>query len=296
MQYDVAIIGGSYAGMASALQLLRARRSVLVIDEGKRRNRFSNESHGFLTQDGVDPAAIAQRARAQLEAYPTLTWADTVAIGIEGERDHFVVTTQKAVRFEARRILLAIGVIDHLPPIAGLAERWGKSVFHCPYCDGYELDQGQIGVIAVGPMSTHQAELLTEWGAVTLLTNNALGLDDVARRHLEARGVVIDETPIECIDGTADVHLAGGSKLSFAGLFVATRCEPASPIAADTGCVLEETPLGIQLRLSEANETSIPGIFACGDVARAPHSVSRAVGDGALAGLHVHRSLVWPSA
>lgn len=296
MQHDVIIVGGSYSGMAAALQLLRARRSVLVIDEGKRRNRFASASHGFLGQDGVDPAAIAQTARRQLEGYPTLVWADTAAVAIDGECGKFAVISNEAEIFRGKRILLATGVIDHLPPIAGLYERWGRSVFHCPYCHGYELDRGRIGIVATGPMSIHQAELLTEWGEVTLLTNAAISLDEATRQNLRSWGVAIEDITIERIEETADVFLSDGRRLSFAGLFVAPRCEPASPLAAESGCELEETPIGFQVRIDETNETSVRGIFACGDTARAPHSVSFAVGGGAMAGIQLHRSLIWPPA
>lgn len=281
--------------MAAGLQLLRARRSVLVIDEGQRRNRFASSSHGFLGQDGGDPAEMARLARRQLQTYPTLTWIDTAAVAINGGYDCFSVITDEAETFQARRILLATGVIDQLPQIEGVAERWGKTVFHCPYCHGYELDRGRIGVIATGVMSTHQAELLTDWGEVTLLTNAAIRLDDQARQALQARGVAIEETPMDRIDGVADVLLSDGRILSFAGLFVATRCEPAGPLATATGCALEETPMGLQILRDETMQTSVPGIFACGDVARVPHSVSLAVGDGAMAGMQVHRSLLWPA-
>lgn len=294
--YDVVIIGGSYAGMAAGLQLARARRSILVIDAGQRRNRFAAESHGFLGQDGVDPAVIAQTARRQLEAYPTLTWIDATATAIRGERDRFTIVTDQHGTFGAKRILLATGVADRLPPIEGLAERWGKSVFHCPYCHGYELDRGRIGIVSTGPTSTHQAEMLTDWGDVTLLTNGVISIDDTERQRLEARGIVIEDSLIARIGGVADVVLADGRSLSFAGLFVATRTEPASPLAADAGCELEEIPTGLQIRVNETGETSVPGIFACGDAARSPHSVSLAVGNGAMAGVQVHRSLLWPPA
>lgn len=294
MHHDVIIVGGSYAGMAAALQLLRARKTVLVIDGGQRRNRFATHSHGFLGQDGVDPAEIARTARLQLEAYPTLTWIDGQAVAIGGELDRFTVETADGGTHQGRRILLAMGVTDHLPPIAGLAERWGRTIFHCPYCHGYELDQGRIGVIATGPMSTHQAELLTEWGAVTFLTNGVVTLDAPARAVLEDRGVTIEETPIERIEGAADLVLSDGRTLSFAGFFVASRCEPSSPLGVASGCAVEETPMGLQLRTDAAKMTSVPGIFACGDIARVPHSVSLAVADGAWAGAQLHRSLVWP--
>jgi thioredoxin reductase len=296
MHYDVILIGGSYAGMAAALQLVRARKTVLVIDAGQRRNRFASHSHGFLGQDGVPPGEIARTARTQLAAYPTLTWLEGTAVAAEGTRDAFTVTTSNGQAHAGRRLLLATGVADQLAPIPGLAERWGQSVFHCPYCDGYELDLGRIGVIGTSPMSAHQAEILTDWGQVTLLLHGGIALDADARQVLARRGVTIEEAGIARIDGHADVVLANGRRLAFAGLFAAPRCSPSSPLAEVLGCELEETPMGMQIRTDAAKQTSIKGVFACGDVARVPHSVSLAVGDGAWAGAQVHRSLLWPDA
>lgn len=291
---DVIVIGGSYAGMAAALQLARARRKVLVVDAGQRRNRFASHSHGFLGQDGVDPTRIWVEARGQLLAYPTVGWIDGEASGISGRKDDFGVSLADGKTLAGRRILLATGVADQLPDIPNLEERWGKSVFHCPYCHGYELGLGRIGVIATGPMSLHQAQLLPEWGEVTFLANGALTLDPDQRADLCRRGVSIVETPIARIAGEADVELRDGRVLSFAGLFIVPRTEPASPLAGAAGCEVFETPIGCQIRTDETKETSVPGMFACGDAARVPHSVSLAVGDGAWAGAQLHRSLVWP--
>ena len=294
MTHDVIVVGGSYAGMAAALQLLRARRKVLVIDAGLRRNRFASHSHGFIGQDGIDPAEIAHSARAQLMRYPTLTWVEGTAHAAEGARDDFAVGTDTGATHRGRRLLFATGVRDILPDIPGLAERWGRSVFHCPYCHGYELDQGKIGVIATGPMSVHQAQLLPEWGRVTFLLNGTEGPDAEARRMLETRGVTIEEGPITGLSGTADVTLADGRRLGFAGLFTASTTRPATPLAEQMGCETTENAMGRMIRTNEAKETSVSGVFACGDVARMPHSVSLAVGDGAWAGAQIHRSLVWP--
>ncbi|WP_028601853.1 NAD(P)/FAD-dependent oxidoreductase [Ottowia thiooxydans] len=294
MNHDVIVIGGSYAGMAATLQLLRAHKTVLVIDAGQRRNRFASHSHGFIGQDGVNPGEIAAKARSQLQAYPTLSWIEAQASAISGQLDSFTVTTASGESHYARRILLAIGVADQLPEVKGLAERWGQSVFACPYCHGYELHRGRVGIIGSNPMSIHQAELLTEWGQVTLFVNGALAVDDQARGKLEARGVEIEEPLIDRIEGNADVVLIDGRTQRFAGLFTATRTSPASTLADSMGCVLEETPIGIQVRTGAENKTSVPGVFACGDLARVPHSVSLAVGSGAMAGAQVHRSLVWP--
>ncbi|MEM5474374.1 NAD(P)/FAD-dependent oxidoreductase [Hoeflea sp. AS60] len=294
--HDVIVIGGSYAGMAAALQLLRAYRAVKVIDGGERRNRFADLSHGFLGQDGVAAAEIASTARRQLEAYKTLSWVEGRAVTVTGGKDDFTVTTTDGERHRARRLLFAIGLEDQLPEIAGLSARWGRSVFHCPYCHGYELERGPIGVIATGPMSVHQAEIVSEWGEVTFLTNGAVEVDADQRRTLENRHVLIEPGLIDRIDGVADVVFAGGRQLSFAGLFTAPHCVPASSLAEAAGCALEETMMGIQIQTDAAKLTSVPGVFACGDVARMPHSVTLAVADGAWAGAQLHRSLVWPDA
>lgn len=279
--------------MAASLQLLRSRKSVVVIDAGLRRNRFAASSHGFLGQDGVDPGVIAQAARRQLEAYPTLNWIDGEAASVAGERDRFIVGTADGRVHHGRRILFATGVTDLLPQMPGLADRWGKSVFHCPYCHGYELNQGHIGVIATGPMSAHQAQHLTEWGTITLFTNGALTLDPAMLQALADKGVAIESTLIAAIEGQADVRLADERLLSFAGMFIATKVTPASPLPAQAGCAMAEGPMGTMIGVDTSKRTTVPGIFACGDVAQVPHSVSIAVGDGALAGLHLHRSLVW---
>lgn len=291
---DVIVIGGSYAGMAAALQLLRARRKVLIIDAGERRNRFASHSHGFLGQDGVDPAVIHANARDQLMAYQTLEWIAGRVIAASGQKDDFVVETAGGTQHRGRRLLFATGVRDELPKVPGLADRWGRSVFHCPYCHGYELDQGSIGVIGTGPMSVHQAQLLPEWGETTLFTNGVTPLDAGAEADLGRRGVTVERQPIAAIEAEAEVVLTDGRRLHFAGLFTAPRCTPASDLAAKMGCRLIETPMGVQIATAETKETDLPGVFACGDAARVPHSVSLAVGDGAWAGAQLHRSLVWP--
>lgn len=293
MTRDAIVIGGSYAGLAAALQLARGRRDVLVIDAGRRRNRFAAASHGFLGQDGRPPGAIVDDARAQLRAYPNVAWHDgTVRHAVRGAAA-FAVETLDGARHEARRLVLALGMEDVLPDVPGLAERWGRHVFHCPYCHGYELDGGPIGVLATGPHSLHHALLLPDWGPTTFLPNGALALDAEQRGRLAARGVTVDETPVAAIEGAADVRLADGRVLRFAGVFTASRVRPASPLAEELGCAMEEGPLGRFVKVDERKETSVPGVFACGDVARAAGNVSLAVGDGAMAGAGTHQSLIF---
>jgi thioredoxin reductase len=291
--FDVIVVGGSYAGLSAALQVARTRRRVAVIDAGVRRNRFAAASHGFLGQDGRPPGDIVADARAQLLAYPTVTWFSGTAEHAEKADGGFRVTMASGEVHAARRLVLATGVVDQLPDIPGLEAHWGRHVFLCPYCHGYELDNGRIGVIAVSPMAIHQATLLPDWGQVTLFTNGAMELDADQAAALAARGVTIEPEPVaEIVGETPIVRLRDGRELPMDGLFTASRFRLASPLADQLGCAVDEGPVGPVLRTDELKATSVPGVFACGDAARAMHSVALAVGDGALAGISAHRSLV----
>jgi thioredoxin reductase len=290
--FDVIVVGGSYAGLSAAMQLARARRRVLVVDAGRRRNRFAQHSHGFLTQDGSPAAAIAEQGRAQLQAYPTVAWANETAVAARFDGDMFHVTFPDGGAVTGRRLVLATGVADTLPPVDGLGARWGTSVFHCPYCHGYELDQGAIGVLATGPMSMHHALMLPDWGAVTFFLNGAFTPDDAQRAALASRGVTVEATAVARIDGVADVVLADGRRFAMAGLFVATRTSIASDLAGQLGCAMEEGPMGAFVQTDGQKATSVPGIFSCGDMARAAGNVAFAVADGAMAGVAAHRSLI----
>lgn len=295
--HDVIIIGGSYAGQAAALQLARARRKVLVIDAGLRRNRFAAHSHGFLGRDGMAPGDIAMEAKAQLLRYPSVMWVEGAAQSAKKSGDHFSVCLSDGDCHESARLVLAGGVRDVLPAIPGLNERWGRSVFMCPYCDGYELDRGDIAVIATGPNSIHHAMLLPDWGKVTFFLNGAFDLNVEERKMLTARGVTIEATPIGAIEGErAEIVLADGRRMSFSGAFIAPRVELASPIPTELGCEMTESPLGAVIKVNAMAETSVADVFACGDITRGAGSVSLAVGDGAMAGVAAHRSLIFPKA
>jgi thioredoxin reductase len=294
MLHDAIIIGGSYSGMAAALQLARARRQVLVVDAGQRRNRFAGHSHGFLTHDGEPPGAIAARAREQLLRYPTVTWVQGTVRSAALEGAGFQVALEGGARHDGRRLVLATGVADELPNLPGLRERWGTSVFLCPYCDGYELAQGHLGVLATGEFWFHQAMLIPEWGRTTLFTNGTYHPDAEQRAALAGRGVIIEEKPVLAVDGLrATMQLEDGRSIPLEGLFLGPRTRFTSAVAEKLGCALEAGPMGPFIRTGARKETSVPGVFACGDVARAAGSVSLAVGDGALAGTAVHQSLVF---
>jgi thioredoxin reductase len=293
MNYEVVIIGGSYAGMSAGMQLARARRSVLVIDAGLRRNRYAAASHGFLTQDGKPPEAIAAEGRSQLLAYSTVQWLDAQAREAQKTDGGFVVSLEGAPSVTGQRIILATGVIDQLPNLPGLAERWGRHVFHCPYCHGYELQQGRIGVLASSALSMHHALMLPDWGETTLFLNGSFVPDGDQQAALQARGVHVEEGLIERLAGeTLDVVMKDGRVIALDGLFTMTRLLPGSPIAEQLGCQFDETPMGMQIRTDATKESSIPGVFACGDAARLAGNVALAVGDGVMAGAAAHRSLM----
>jgi thioredoxin reductase len=193
----------------------------------------------------------------------------------------------------AARLVLATGVRDDLPPIDGLAERWGKSVFHCPYCHGYELSEGRIGVLASGPLSVHQAQMLPHWGQVTLFTNGVCPLDDAQRADLQARGVEVDETPVRRLVNVATVVLEDGRQEIMTGLFTYGRLHMTSPIAEQLGCAFEQGPLGPFIRTDDSRQTTVPAVFAAGDAMRAASTVALSVADGAMAGVGAHRSLLF---
>lgn len=295
-RYDAAIIGGSFAGISAGLQLARARRSILVIDGGQRRNRFASHAHGFLGQDGRAPEAILAEAKAQLLAYPTVVWREATAIAAGAAGDGFAVTDSGGGSHQARRLLLATGVRDELPDIPGLQERWGKSVLHCPYCHGYELGGGRLGVLASGRHSGQKAALVADWGEVTLFLNGEPEPDGETLALLTRRGVTIEPARLAAIEGEGGsmqgVRLADGRLVALKALFATGRVCPATPLAAQLGCELEELPFGTIVRADDRKRSSVPGVFVAGDVAVAHHSIAAAVADGAVAALGLHHSLL----
>lgn len=293
MMYDAIIVGGSYAGLSAGLQLARARRKVLVIDGGQRRNRFATHSHGFLGQDGRAPGDIARDARQQLLAYPTVEWVTGQAVEAAGQLGGFVVGTDDGQRLSGARLLLATGVIDELPPLPGLRERWGKAVFHCPYCHGYELNGRPIGVLAASPLALHHALMLPDWGPTTLFLNGVFEPDAEQQAKLAKRGVILERESVVALDGHADVRLHSGRRVELAGLFTQPQTRVASSLAEQLGCAFEDGPTGAFIQVDALRETSVPGVFACGDAAIAAGNVAIAVGDGARTGGAVHQSLLF---
>lgn len=297
MQHDAIIIGGSFAGLSAAIHIARARRSVCVIDAGSPRNRFANTSHGFFGQDGSAPLTMIASARAQLQAYPTVRTLAGEASKARAIDDGFEVMLAGGETLTAAKLVLAFGISDELPNVPGMAERWGKSVLHCPYCHGFEYGGGRMGVLQMMPMSAHQALLIADWGPTTLYLNGGdmPGADMQAK--LTCRGVAIEPSPIAALQGDgvglSSLLLDDGRQSAIDALYLAPRTHLNSPIAEQLGCALDDGPFGPIIRTDAAKLTSVPGVYAAGDAARAPHNASWAAADGVTAGVSLHQSLVF---
>ena len=296
MPHDVVIVGGAFAGLAAATYLARARRRVCIIDAGRPRNRFAEASHGFLGSDGSAPASILARARGQLAAYPSVTFVEGEAANARVRGDGFAVSLASGEEIVAHKAILAFGLRDTLEPIPGLHERWGRTVLHCPYCHGFEFSDRPLGVLFRTPMSVHQACLVAEWGPTTLFLNGADLAPDSAER-LARHGVSVERGRVTRLIGEGSplsgVALEDGRVRAVEALYVAPQSCLASPIAEQLGVAIDDGPVGPIIRTDADRMTSVPGLYAAGDIARAPHSVSWAVADGVTAGTSLHRALVF---
>ncbi|QUS42171.1 NAD(P)/FAD-dependent oxidoreductase [Tardiphaga alba] len=296
MMTDAIIVGGGFAGLAAATYLARARRHVVVIDTRQPRNRFTDASHGFLGHDGSDPQQILATARRQVAAYPTVRMIDGEATGAHIEGDGFAVVLENGEALTTRTVILAFGLRDTLPAIPGIQERWGKTVLHCPYCHGIEFSDRQLGVLYRTPMSVHQASIVAEWGPVTLYLNGN-ELDAGSAEILARRGVQVEAAKVLGLEGErtalSAIALEDGRRSAVDALYIAPQSCLSSPLAEQLGVVIEEGPMGPMIKTDADKMTTVPGVYAAGDIARAPHSVSWAVADGVTAGTSAHRALVF---
>jgi len=297
MDRDAIVIGGSFAGLSAAIQVARARRSVCVIDAGRPRNRFATAAHGFFGQDGNEPYAIIAAARAQVERYPTVRMIVGEAVAAQATGGGYEVTLADGQRLSAAKLVLAFGVSDVLPELPGLAERWGKSVLHCPYCHGFEYAEGRLGVLYSTPLSVHQALLISEWGPTTLYLNGHDAPDDKTQARMARRGVAIEPARIGALQGESgglsSLRLEDGRQAPIDALYVAPRARLNSAIAEQLGCVMDDGPFGPIVRTDEQKQTTVAGVYAAGDIARAPHNATWAAADGVTAGVFLHQSLVF---
>lgn len=295
MPHDAVVIGGSYAGLSAALQLVRARRRVLVIDDNRPRNRFAARAHGVLSNDGRPGAEIAAAARAQVAAYPTAAFRMAEAVDVSRIDGGFSVSFADGTKTLGRRLILAHGVEDVLPDIPGVKERWGRTALHCPWCHGYEIGGGPIGVLGRGDHAVAYATIVAEWGQVVLFMDPA-GLSQDDARVLARRGVTIEPTPIERLEGEAPTltgaRLTDGRFISLKAIFVGSSVRQSSGFAESLGCEMTDSPMGRIVKVDPQQQTSQPGVFAAGDLARPAGNITLATTDGMLAAHGAFRSLI----
>jgi thioredoxin reductase len=294
---DVIIIGGSFAGLAAALQLGRARRKVTVLDTGLPRNRFAGHSHGLLGHDHKPPLAILAQARQQLARYPTISLVDARADSVSGAIDHFSVRTGDGQSLGARRVILSYGVADQMPAVPGFAESWGTSVVPCPYCDGFENADKHWGLVWAGPQSHQSARLFHDW--TDKLTVFADGHDippeikaDLARRTIPViEGRIIEIAHQKGYIST--VNLDTRRNVAVDILFAHPRTKPSASLHEALGLATVAAPGGIALKVDERRQTSVPGIYAAGDLTTPQlPSVTQASSQGAMAGIFAQQSML----
>jgi thioredoxin reductase len=297
MPFDALVIGGSFAGLSAALYVARARRSVCIVDAGSPRNRFASHSHGLFGHDGSDPGTMLATARSQVAAYPTVTFTTGNAVRATRTPDGFSVELASGEMLAGARLVLAFGISDELPAVPGLAERWGASVLHCPYCHGYEFSGQRLGVLSLSPMSLHQAVLISDWGPTTLFLNGQGDPDEATLAKLRERNVCIEPNPVRALHGDgarlSAIELADGRRSALDALFIGPRTRLNSDIAQQLGCELEDGPYGSIIRTDGTKMTTVSGVFAAGDITRGAHNVTWACADGVTAGLALHRSLIF---
>ncbi|PAL20010.1 NAD(P)/FAD-dependent oxidoreductase [Sphingopyxis sp. GW247-27LB] len=294
---DVIIIGGSFAGLAAALQLGRARRKVTVLDTGLPRNRFAGHSHGMLGHDHKPPLDILAEARQQLARYPAISLVNARADSISGAIDDYTVLTGEGESLAARRVILSYGIVDQMPDVPGFAESWGTSIVPCPYCDGFEVAGRHWGLVWSGPQSQNQARLFLDWtDRLTVLTDGHEIAPDI-RADLARRGIAVVDGRIAAIahqgDHGAVVTLETGSLISVDIIFAHPQNKPSANLHESLGLATVDTPLGIVLKVDERRETSIPGIYAAGDLTNPQlPSVTTASWQGAMAGIFAQQSML----
>ncbi|MEG0184337.1 MAG: NAD(P)/FAD-dependent oxidoreductase [Stenotrophomonas sp.] len=294
MNPDVIIVGGSYAGIAAGLILARARRPVTLIDAGQPRNRAASHSHGVLGLDGISGADLLKTARQQLLDYPTVRWVQGHAVQASARSTGVEVHTADGQVLTARKLLLATGIADQLPDLPGLAERWGSTVLHCPYCHGYEVGGGSIGLLGGHPMSASKAPLFADWGNVTFFSQGQ-AIADEERAAMQQRGVQVETTPVVGVQGEQptwlEVELADGRRIAQRALFVPAMQSMATPLVQQLGCTLAESPLGVLIEVDAMKRTSVANVYAAGD-ATTVGNITLAAAEGVRAGISVHHALV----
>ncbi|VFA92210.1 Thioredoxin reductase [Nocardia farcinica] len=297
-EYDVVVIGGAAAGLSGALTLARARRSVLVIDAGEPRNSPAEGVHALFGMDGIAPAELLARGRAEVARYGG-ELADGEVVSARRSGDGFEVRTAAGRTVRARRLLVTTGLVDELPPIPGLRARWGRDLVHCPYCHGWEVRDEPIGVIASGPNSIHQALLFRQWSPdIVYFTHTAEPPSAEKAEELAARDIRVVPGEITGVVVTDDritgVRLSDGSVVERTTLTVAPRMIARAGFLAELGLhpVEHQSGMGMHIPSDPVGATDVPGVWVAGNVTELSAQVGGAAAAGTIAAAHINADLV----
>ncbi|MBU3027862.1 NAD(P)/FAD-dependent oxidoreductase [Zobellia galactanivorans] len=291
--FDVIIIGGSYAGLSSAMALGRALRNVLIIDSGLPCNRQTPHSHNFITQDGEKPSVIAERAQSQVLRYDTVRIHKDLAVSGKKTENGFAITTKTDETFTAKKLIFATGVKDIMPNIKGFSECWGISVIHCPYCHGYEVRGEKTGILANGDFAYHYAKLIRNWTKqLTIFTNGKSTLTKEQTDKIRKHNIPIIEKEITELQNE-NGHLKqlifkDNSAFELNAIYSYPDFKQHCKIPEMLGCELTEQGL---IKVDSFQKTTLSNVFACGDNSSPMRSVAIAVATGNTTGAVVNNGM-----
>jgi thioredoxin reductase len=298
MIIDCAIIGGGPAGLSAALVLGRARRSVIVFDDNQPRNAVTQEAHGFLTRDGVKPDEFRQLAHQEISKYPSVEIQRTRITDVRNHENMFELVTDDNTVVQARTIILATGLKETLPAIDGIHDYYGKSLFSCPYCDGWELkDKPLVIIVEDGQQAFHMGKLAWNWSHDLLVcTNDHTALTEEQKAALRKKEIQIVEDRITALVGKngmlEQVVFANHEESARQGGFIAPRWQQASSFGAQLGCemkVLDGNALAV-IVTDQLGRTSVKGVYAAGEVI-GPSQLIVAAAQGSMAAAGVNFDL-----
>ncbi len=291
--FEVIIIGGSYAGLSAAMALGRSLRNVLVIDSRQPCNKQTPHAHNFITQDGKTPQEISSLAKQQVEKYDTIQFYDGLAASGTKTENGFEITTDTNEKFTTTKLIFATGLKDTMPAIKGFSECWGISVIHCPYCHGYEYCNQKTAIIANGEKAFHLASLVNNLtNKITILTNGSADFDKEQTDKLKKHDIEIIETKITEIENNKgyieNVVFNDSTKLCFDVAYAVIPFIQHSDIPEKLGCELTEHGY---IKVDNFQKTTVENVFACGDNAVMMRSIANAVYSGNLTGAMINGSL-----
>ena len=286
-EYDVIVIGGGPAGLTAALYLGRARKSVLVLDRGNPRHAVSAGVHNFLTREGMAPAALREEAWSQMGAYPSVQRRNTTVAKLDRLDDQWLCETDDGGRVASGAVLLATGVIDEHPNIAGFRERWGHSVHHCPFCHGWEARDTALAVLVHGKAAGQYARLIRNWTSDVVVLTNGEPIPAEARKQLADAEIAVHRSPVVALEGPGQnlhrIVLEDGTKLERDGLFWKPPQKQVGLVEA-IGAPLDEHGY---VETDAFGKTSLPMLWAAGDLTSGYQQVVEAAAQGARAAVSI---------